>query len=90
MVEAYFRAINDGEYIAAWALGGKNVVGGTYDSFVRSFADTAHDEVTINSVVGERVEVELDATQTDGSHRVFAGTYTVRDGVIVAAAIHRE
>ncbi|MFF3359155.1 hypothetical protein ACFYWN_42725 [Streptomyces sp. NPDC002917] len=90
VVEAYFRAVNDGEYIAAWALGGKNIVGGTYDSFVRSFVDTAHDEVTINSVVGERVEVELDATQTDDSHRFFSGTYTVRDGVIVDADIHLD
>ncbi|MFI2262812.1 hypothetical protein [Streptomyces tubercidicus] len=38
----------------------------------------------------KNVEVELDATQTDGTHRHFAGTYTVRDGVIVAARIHRE
>lgn len=90
VVVAYFSAVNDGEYVAAWALGGKNIVGGTYDDFVPSFADTTYDDVTVNSVVGERVEVELDATQTDGSHRYFAGTYTVQDGVIVDADIHRE
>ncbi|WP_326623931.1 MULTISPECIES: hypothetical protein [unclassified Streptomyces] len=89
VVEAYFRAVNDGEYIAAWALGGKNILGGTYDYFVRSFVDTARDEVTINSVLGDQVEVELDATQTDGSHRFFAGNYTVQNGVIVKADIHQ-
>ncbi|GAO07935.1 hypothetical protein TPA0598_03_03960 [Streptomyces lydicamycinicus] len=90
VVEAYFRAINNGEYVAAWALGGKNITGRPYDYFVRTFSDTARDDVTVRSVVGNNVEVELDATQTDGSHRFFAGTYTVRDGVIVAARIHRE
>lgn len=90
VVEAYFRAINNGEYVAAWALGGKNITGRPYDYFVRTFSDTARDDVTVRSVVGNTVEVELDATQTDGTHRFFAGTYTVRDGAIVAARIHRE
>ncbi|MGY5126490.1 hypothetical protein [Streptomyces nigrescens] len=90
VVEAYFRAINNGEYVAAWALGGKHITGRPYDYFVRTFSDTARDDVTVRSVVGNNVEVELDATQTDGTHRYFAGTYTVRDGVIVAARIHRE
>ncbi|WP_330318847.1 hypothetical protein [Streptomyces platensis] len=90
VVEAYFRAINNGEYVAAWALGGKNITGRPYDYFVRTFSDTARDDVTVRSVVGNTVEVELDATQTDGTHRFFAGNYTVRDGVIVAARIHRE
>ncbi|GAA2617382.1 hypothetical protein Stube_65230 [Streptomyces tubercidicus] len=90
VVEAYFQAINNGEYVAAWALGGKNITGRPYDYFVRTFSDTSRDDVTVRSVVGNTVEVELDATQTDGTHRYFAGTYTVRDGVIVAARIHRE
>ncbi|MPY59102.1 hypothetical protein [Streptomyces spongiae] len=90
VVEAYFSAINDGDYVAAWALGGKNIARGTYDDFVDSFATTAHDDVTVISVTGETVEVDLDATQTDGSHRLFTGTYTVRDGAIVSADIHPE
>lgn len=90
VVEGYFSAINDGDYVAAWALGGRNIVGGRYDDFVESFTDTANDEVTVNSVVGETVEVELDATQSDGSHRFFVGTYTVRNGVIIDADVHRE
>jgi eukaryotic-like serine/threonine-protein kinase len=89
-VDAYFDAINAGAYKRAWELGGKNLQRGSYSSFVRGFADTAYDSVTIVSVVGDTVEIELDARQTDGTHRYFAGTYTVRDGVIVAADIHSQ
>lgn len=89
-VQAYFDAINAGDYRRAWELGGKNLQEGSYSSFVQGFEDTAHDSVTIVSVVGDTVEVELDATQTDGTHRYFAGTYTVRNGVIVAADIHSQ
>ncbi|MEU3889020.1 hypothetical protein [Streptomyces sp. NPDC029041] len=89
-VLAYFDAINAGDYERAWELGGKNLQEGSYSSFVQGFEDTAHDSVTIISVVGDTVEVELDATQTDGTHRYFAGTYTVHNGVIVAADIHSQ
>jgi len=40
-------------------------------------------------VSGDTVTVRLDSTQTDGTHKDFAGTYTVKDGVIVAADIRR-
>jgi hypothetical protein len=89
-VETYFAAINAGDYKRAWELGGNNLTQGSYSSFVKSFEGTASDSVTILSVVGDTVEIELDAAQTDGTHRYFAGTYTVRGGVIVAANIQRQ
>jgi eukaryotic-like serine/threonine-protein kinase len=87
-VTAYFDALNAGDYRRAWELGGKNLQRGSYDSFRNSFAGTAHESATITSVAGESVGIQLDATQTDGTHRYFSGTYTVRDGAIVAADIH--
>jgi len=54
---------------------------------VQEFATTVHDEVTILSVTGETATIHLDALQTDETHRYFAGTYTVRGGVIVGANI---
>jgi hypothetical protein len=44
--------------------------------------------LSIVSTSGDTVGVQLDATQTDGTHKYFAGTYTVKDGVIVAADNH--
>jgi hypothetical protein len=35
------------------------------------------------------VAIQIDATQSDGTHKYFAGTYTVAEGVIVAAAIQQ-
>ncbi|WP_185124375.1 hypothetical protein [Streptomyces sp. TLI_185] len=89
-VEAYFAAINAGDYKQAWDLGGKNLTHGSYSAFVNSFEGTAYDSVTVISVAGNTVGAELDATQTDGSRRYFAGTYTVRSGAIVAANIHSQ
>ena len=88
VVEQYFAAINAHDYALAWALGGKNLQGGSYDSFVQGFSTTSSDDVTIVSTSGDVVTIQLDATQTDGTHKFFAGTYTVKDGVIVAADVH--
>jgi hypothetical protein len=88
VVEDYFAAINAGNYAQAWSLGGSNIQGGSYESFIQGFAGTSSDAVTIVSTSGDTVTIALDATQTDGTHKYFAGTYTVRNGVIVAADVH--
>jgi hypothetical protein len=88
VVEQYFAAINAGNYALAWSLGGMNIEQGSYNSFVQGFAGTSSDNVTIISVSGDTVTVQLDAIQTDGTHKYFSGTYTVKDGSIVAADIH--
>ncbi|MDF9816945.1 DUF4352 domain-containing protein [Streptomyces sp. SPB162] len=87
VVENYYAAINAHDYRTAWGLGGRNL-DSSLQSFTAGFAGTANDAVTVTGVEGETVSVVLDATQTDGSHRVFSGTYTVRDGTIVSADIH--
>jgi len=88
VVEQYFAAINAQNYALAWSLGGKNIQQGSYNSFVQGFSTTSFDNVTIVSTSGNTVTVNLDATQTDGTHKYFAGTYTVQNGAIVAANIH--
>jgi hypothetical protein len=86
VVQAYYDAINAGDYQRAWGLGGKNL-GGSYESFVAGFADTVSDTVTITSTDGNVVSMTLDAAQSDGSIRHYAGTYTVNGGVITAANV---
>lgn len=88
VVQAYFAAINAGNYALAWSLGGMNIQNGSYSSFVQGFAGTSSDTVTVVSVDGDTVAVTLDAAQTDGTHKYFSGTYTVKNGVIVAADVH--
>lgn len=89
VVNAYYAAINAGDYALAWALGGYNIESGSYYNFVQGFATTASDKITIVSVDNDVVTVHLDATQSDGTHRYFVGTYTVQNGVIVKAAIQQ-
>ncbi|WP_326704671.1 excalibur calcium-binding domain-containing protein [Streptomyces cyaneofuscatus] len=85
-VVAYFDAVNALEYRAAWELGGKNLAG-DYEAFVDGFTGTERDTVRILGVAGDTVRAELEALQSDGSLKVFEGTYTVRSGVITAADV---
>lgn len=90
VVRSYYAAINSGDYALAWALGGDNIDAGSYDAFVRGFATTVSDNLAVLSVVGEAVRIHLDATQTDGSHHYYVGTYTVHNGVIVKASVQQS
>lgn len=85
-VESYFDAVNAQDYERAWELGGKNLAG-SWGAYVDGFADTLDTSVSVLGSEGSTVSVRLEATQTDGSLKEFAGTYTVRDGQIVSADI---
>jgi hypothetical protein len=87
VVQNYYAAINAHDYQSAWSIGGKNLAG-SYDSFVKGFANTASDSVTVTSVSGDTVMIQLDSTQTDGTHGYFTGTYTVQNDEIVSADVH--
>ncbi|MFF7370706.1 hypothetical protein [Streptomyces tricolor] len=85
-VTRFFDAINRRDYDTAWELGGKNL-DPSYSSFVAGFATTQRDDVTITSVDGETVSVNLLALQTDGTQKSYSGRYTVVDGVITRATM---
>lgn len=89
VVNSYFEAINDHDYHTAWELGGKNL-SSSYSSFADGFASTAHDEWTTTSVNDHTVHGVLEATQTDGSHKLFVGRYTVSNGVITSANLTEQ
>lgn len=90
VVRAYYAAINAGDYALAWALGGDNIEAGSYDAFVQGFGNTVSDNLAVLSVVNDAVRIHLDATQTDGSHHYYVGTYTVHNGVIVKASVQQS
>ncbi|MEU6592278.1 hypothetical protein ABZ923_24135 [Streptomyces sp. NPDC046881] len=85
-VTRFFEAINQGDYATAWDLGGKNL-DASYTTFVSGFATTQRDDVTIESVQGDTVRVQLLARQTDGTQKSYSGRYTVADGVITEASM---
>ncbi|MFC9881515.1 hypothetical protein ACFVJW_18260 [Streptomyces libani] len=88
IVEEYYRDINAGDFSGAWDLGGKNIGGSSYSKWVSGFDTTAHIELSaVNDGSPGQVGAVLRATQTDGSVRVYQGTYTVSDGAIVSADI---
>ena len=77
-VRAYFAAINDKDYAAAWRRQHERPL----YLFRTGFHQTASDTVTILSVNGNVVTARLTARQKNGTVRVFQGTYTVEGGVI--------
>ncbi|KZB84523.1 hypothetical protein [Amycolatopsis regifaucium] len=89
-VIAYYDALNRRDFLTAWNLGGRRLAkGGTYDSYVRGFATTSWAALTVTSVSGNTVYVDLSARQTDGSLRTFSGSYTVSGGAISGASMKR-
>jgi serine/threonine protein kinase len=86
-VRAYIAAINGHHYLRAWKLGGRNGPS-PYPEFVRGFATTAKDTLTVVSVNGDVVTARLSALQTNGSVQGFQGTYTVEHGVITRFNVH--
>jgi hypothetical protein len=90
VVEEYFSAINNHDYVKAWAVGGKNSGAASYADFVNEFSGTAHDGVTILSLSGNVVTVRLTARQTDGSVKIFQGYYTVENGIITNFNVRRS
>jgi hypothetical protein len=88
VVQRYVDAINAHDYATAWRLGGSNL-GATYSAFAAGFADTSHDTLTILDVCGGTVYVRLVAEQTSGQRTTYEGSYTVQQGKIVAANVHR-
>lgn len=88
VVREYFAAINARDYPRAFELGGKNF-DNSYSHFVDGFANTEHDAVTVLGVDGPNVTVLLVATDNAGRRSVYQGTYTVENGQLKAAKVHR-
>ena len=90
VVQQYYQDITDHNYAAAWALGGRNIAGESYDQYVAGFATTASISLgTVSEFGGSQVRAVLYATQTDGTVKVYEGTYTVSGGALVGASIRQ-
>jgi hypothetical protein len=89
VVTQFYQDITDGNYAAAWTLGGDNLSGGvSYANWVAGYSTTASITLGSHSQFGSStVHASLIATQTDGTVKTYSGTYTVSGGVIVAAQV---
>jgi hypothetical protein len=88
VVEEYFAAINSHDYRAAWNLGGFNFVP-DYATFADDFAGTVYDTVTVTGAQGGTVSIHLEATQSDGSVKIYTGTYTASKGILTGASVQQ-
>jgi serine/threonine-protein kinase len=85
IVVEYFADINQHLFAAAYKLSDH---GESYSAFKTGFNGTAKDVVTIVKTNGDVVTAELNALQTDGTTKVYAGTYTVTNGQITNPHVH--
>jgi serine/threonine protein kinase len=86
VVREYFWAINRHRYLLAYDLSSRSE---SFATFKAGFAGTAYDAVTIKHVSGDLVTARLVATQTDGTYKVYEGTYTVTNGAITSSDIQQ-
>ncbi len=93
VVTQYYQDITDGNYPAAWALGGKNIAarnGQTYNSWVAGYATTANISITSSGAWdANRVWCDISATQDSGAVLDYYGTYNVAGGMIVSGHIRQ-
>jgi hypothetical protein len=90
VVNQFYEDITDRRYSAAWALGGDNIANGaSYATWAAGYADTTASITlgTVSDFGSDQVQAQLSATQLDGTVKTYEGTYTVENGVIVAADI---
>ena len=91
VLDQYYQDITNQDYQAAWNLGGSNIAaqnGQTYDSWVAGYATTA--SITLDNGGtwnNGTVDVNLTATETDGTVQTYAGTYTVSGGIIQSGSV---
>jgi hypothetical protein len=92
VVTQFYQDITDHNYTAAWALGGNNVSGGVgYDAWVAGYGTTESINLGTFSYFGSgQVQTVLSALQTSGAVYTYTGTYTVQNGIIVAAHIVQD
>jgi tRNA A-37 threonylcarbamoyl transferase component Bud32 len=88
VVTAYYDAINNRDYAAAYRLSTYAQTTKTFPRFKSGYLGTSHDTLTITGVTGNVVSVDLVARHTNGRDVTYSGTYTVQNGKIVAANIN--
>jgi hypothetical protein len=89
VVEQYFSEISSGDYSDAWAMGGVNIAGTDYNTWVAGYATTTSVTLDSDTDLGNgAVQVSFTATQSDGGSTSYAGTYYVNGaGMITSASI---
>ena len=89
VVKQYLADVSSGDYSDAWAMGGVNIAGTDYNSWVAGYATTTSVTLDSDTDLGNgAVQVSFTATQSDGGSTSYAGTYYVNNaGVITSASI---
>ncbi len=89
-VQAYYQAVNSGNYARAWSINTYAHSLSDYSSYKEGFSGTENVALTVTGVSGDYVSVSFIAYQTDGSQKDYSGSYLVEHGNIVGASINQS
>lgn len=86
LIRSLYSAINRHEYARAWDYFGETKPAADFESFAKGYEGTVSVDVETGGVLEEgaagsiyyTLPVAIRAEQKDGSHKVFAGCYTLR------------
>lgn len=86
LVRSLYNAVSRGEYARAWSYWGDAKPVADYDRFAAGYADTRSVAVALGAVATEgaagsiyaTVPVAIEATEADGTTRIFAGCIVTR------------
>jgi len=86
VISSLYNAINRAEYLRAYSYYGDDSNVGSYEDFSAGYAETDSVDVLMGKSTSEGaagstyyyVPVAIDAVGKDGSHRQYAGCYTLR------------
>jgi hypothetical protein len=88
-VQDAYNDIDSGNYRGAFSLGLAES-GQSYAEFAAGYQNTASVTLTIVSVHGDTVAVQMMSVQADGTQDTYSGTYTVAGGRITHADIEQD
>jgi len=89
LIESFYADLNAQNYLAAWRMQDRQfqtVLGG-FTSWQAGYVGTANDQLSVVGASGDKVDVSLTATQTNGGQQDYQGVYYVYQGLITGADV---
>jgi hypothetical protein len=90
VAQAFFDALNRGDYQGEWAKGSAVLGSSATDDFQTAFRNTTRVDPVFGQATGDTVPLSMLLTLNDGSQERFNGVVTADDGVVTLVQATRQ